>query len=97
VAVARRYRAAHNVGHFRFLECTRLTGGRPDGDVTPWDEVFFPFERGLRGHALSTAAIQRRADGPEVVETYALGSEGAVSVTVTDASDGFTRTFTLRR
>jgi molecular chaperone DnaK (HSP70) len=97
VTVARRYRAAHNVGHFRFLECTRLTGGRPDGDVTPWDEVFFPFERGLRGHALSTAAIRRRADGPEVVETYALGSEGAVSVTVTDASDGFTRTFTLRR
>ena len=23
------------------------TLGRPDGDVTPWDEVFFPFERGL--------------------------------------------------
>jgi len=97
VTVARRYRAAHNVGHFRFLECTRLTGGRPDGDVTPWDELFFPFERSLRGHALSTAAILRRANGPEVVETYALGSEGAVSVTVMDASDGFTRTFTLRR
>jgi molecular chaperone DnaK len=97
VTVARRYRAAHNVGHFRFLECTRLTGGRPDGDVAPWDEMFFPFERELRGHTLSTAAILRRTSGPEVVETYALGSEGAVSVTVTDASDGFTRTFTLRR
>jgi len=97
VTVARRYRAAHNVGHFRFLECTRLTAGRPDGDVTPWDEVFFPFERELRGQALSTATILRRPAGPEVVETYALGSEGAVSVTVTDASDGFTRTFTLRR
>src|ERR1019366_3393146 len=32
VSVTRRYRAAHNVGHFRFLECTRLTGDRPDGD-----------------------------------------------------------------
>jgi hypothetical protein len=41
--------------------------------------------------------VKRRADGPEVVETYTLGSEGAVSVTVTDTSDGFTRTFTLRR
>jgi hypothetical protein len=39
----------------------------------------------------------RRADGPEIVETYALGSEGAVSVTVADASDGYARTFTLRR
>jgi len=97
VSVTRRYRAAHNVGHFRFLECTRLTGGRPDGDVTPWDEALFPFERGLRGRALFTADVKRHAHGPEVVETYALGSEGAVSVTVTDTSDGFTRTFTLRR
>ncbi|MGZ5382164.1 MAG: Hsp70 family protein, partial [Thermoanaerobaculia bacterium] len=97
VSVTRRYLAAHNVGHFRFLECTRLTGGRPDGDVTPWDEVLFPFERELRGRALSTVDVIRRAHGPEVVETYALGSEGAVSMTVTDTSDGFSRTFTLRR
>src|ERR1035437_6106482 len=97
VTVVRRYRAAHNVGHFRFLECTRLMGGRLAGDVTPWDEVLFPFERPLRERALSTTDVKRRADGPEVVETYTLGSEGAVSVTVTDTSDGFTRTFTLRR
>ena len=96
-SVARRYRAVHNVGHFRFLECTRLTGGRPDGDVTPWDEVLFPFERSLRGRSLSSADVRRRAKGPEVVETYALGSEGAVSITFTDTSDGFTRSFTLRR
>ena len=97
VSVTRRYRAAHNAGHFRFLECTRLTGGRPDGDVTPWAEVLFPFERSLRGRALSAADVRRRAEGPEVVETYALGSEGAVTVTVTDETDGFTRTFRLRR
>ncbi|MFI5197781.1 MAG: Hsp70 family protein [Thermoanaerobaculia bacterium] len=97
VSVTRRYRAAHNVGHFRFLECTRLAAGRPDGDVTPWDEVFFPFERSLRSRALSTADVKRRAGGPEIVETYALDGEGAVSVTVTDASDGYARAFTLRR
>ena len=97
VSVTRRYRAAHNMGHFRFLECTRLTGGRPDGDVTPWDEVLFPFERALRGRALSSAEVRRRAQGPEVEESYALRSEGAVSMTLTDTSDGFTRTFTLRR
>jgi molecular chaperone DnaK (HSP70) len=97
VTVSRRYRAAHNVGHFRFLECTRLTAGRPDGDVTPWAEELVPFERALRGRDLSAAGIVRREDGPEVVETYSLGSEGAVRVTVTDASDGFTRAFTLRR
>ncbi len=95
--VVRRYRAAHNVGHFRFLECTRLSAGRPDGDVTPWAEVYVPFEPHLRDADLLGTAIVRREDGPEVVETYALGAEGAVSVTVTDTSDGFTRTFTLRR
>ena len=97
VSVTRRYRAAHNVGHFRFLECTRLTGGRPDGDVTPWDEVLFPFERALRGRDALHGRRETPRRGPEVVETYALGSEGAVSMTVTDTSDGFTRTFTLRR
>src|SRR5512140_852935 len=97
VVVTRRYRAAHDVGHFRFLECTRLADGRPDGDVTPWDEAFFPFEPGLRAADLASAPIRRRAEGPEIAETYALGSEGAVTVTVTDATDGFARTFRLTR
>jgi molecular chaperone DnaK (HSP70) len=97
VVVTRRYRAAHDVGHFRFLECSRLTGGRPDGDVTPWDEAFFPFERELRAANLAAAPVRRRDAGPEVAESYALGSEGAVTVTVTDAADGFSRTFRLTR
>jgi molecular chaperone DnaK len=97
VTVTRRYRAAHDVGHFRFLECSRLTDGRPDGDVTPWDEAFFPFEAGLRAADLGAAPVRRREGGPEAVEIYALGSEGAVTVTVTDATDGFSRTFRLTR
>ncbi|MCM3876474.1 MAG: Hsp70 family protein [Thermoanaerobaculia bacterium] len=95
--VSRRYRAAHDVGHFRFLECSRLTDGRPDGDVTPWDEAFFPFEPGLRATGLASAPIHRRESGPEIAEAYALGSEGAVTVTVTDTTDGFARTFRLTR
>jgi molecular chaperone DnaK (HSP70) len=97
VVVTRTYRAAHDVGHFRFIECSRLTDGRPDGDVTPWDEAFFPFDERLRTADLSSAAIRRRADGPGIAETYALGSEGAVTVTVTDSTDGFSRTFRLTR
>jgi molecular chaperone DnaK (HSP70) len=97
VVVTRRYRAAHDVGHFRFIECSRLTHGRPDGDVTPWDEAYFPFEPGLRAADLAATPIRRREDGPEIAETYALGSEGAVTVTVKDATDGFTRTFRLTR
>jgi molecular chaperone DnaK (HSP70) len=97
VVVTRRYRAAHDVGHFRFIECSRLTAGRPDGDVTPWDEAYFPFEPGLRAADLAAAPIRRREGGPEIVETYALGSEGAVTVTVTDTTDGFSRSFRLTR
>ncbi len=97
VVVARRYRAVHDVGHFRFVECSRLTDGRPDGDVTPWDEAYFPFDPLLRASDLAAAPIRRRDGGPEAAETYALGSEGAVTVTVTDATDGFSRTFRLTR
>ena len=97
VVVTRRYRAAHDIGHFRFLECSRLTDARPDGDVTPWDEAFFPFEPGLRSANLASEPIRRREGGPEIEETYALGGEGAVTVTVTDATDGFSRTFRLTR
>ena len=97
VVVARRYQAAHDVGHFRFVECSRLTDGRPDGDVTPWDEAYFPFDPALRTSDLAAAPIRRRDDGPEAAESYALGSEGAVTVTVTDTTDGFARTFRLTR
>ncbi len=97
VVVRRRYEAAHDVGHFRFLECSRLTHGRPDGDVAPWAEAYFPFDASLRGRDLETWPVARRADGPKIVEEYALGSEGAVTVTVTDATDGFSRTFRLAR
>src|SRR5918911_1087188 len=31
--VSRRYRAAHNVGHYRFVECGRIDGGRPEGNL----------------------------------------------------------------
>src|SRR3989440_1409191 len=41
--VTRKYRAAHNLGHFRFVECARVEAGRPQGDVALWDEVLFPF------------------------------------------------------
>ncbi len=46
----RAYRAAHNVGHFRFFECGAVDGsGRPRGDMTLYGDVYFPFDRALRG------------------------------------------------
>ena len=82
--VTRTYRAAHNIGHFRFVECSRLRDGRPDGDVTPYDPVFFPFDPDLKRRPGPAApAVRRREDGPDVEERYVITSGGAVEVTLT--------------
>ncbi len=94
----RRYGAVHNVGHLRYLECTRMTEGRPDGDVTPWEEILFPYERELRDRSsLEDVRVVRTEEGPEIEETYACGPEGAIVVTLSVPSEGFSRTFALRR
>lgn len=99
VTTTRRYRAAHNVGHFRFVEASRIVDGRPDGDVLPWDELRFPFDRRLRDRASLDAepVLRTNGAGPEVEEVYAVVAGGGVEVTLTDLSDGFARTFRLAR
>jgi hypothetical protein len=94
----RRYQAVHNIGHFRFLECRRVVNGHPDGDVTPWEEIRFPFEPSLRAQAdLSGEPVVRRDDGPDVEEVYRCGPEGGITVTLTSCDDGFSRSYSLRR
>ena len=84
--VTRTYRAAHNIGHFRFVECSRLRDGHPDGDVTPYDPVFFPFDPDLNDDQdLPRRPVRRRDDGPDVEERYVVTSGGAVEVTLDDA------------
>ncbi len=98
LAAVRRYRAAHDVGHFRFVECSRIVEGRPDGDVTPWGGLAFPFLPELRGSALEAGAARRLPEpGPEVEEVYSCTDGGAVEVTLRVPSDGFSRTFRLGR
>jgi hypothetical protein len=43
--VKRTYYPVHNIGHFRYLEANELDGAdQPVGDLTMWDEIFFPFD-----------------------------------------------------
>ncbi len=94
----RRYRAAHDVGYFRFVECSRIVEGRPDGDVTPGEAIRFPFLPALRGQPLDEDTVRRLAEaGPEVEEVYSLTAGGAVEVTIRVPSDGFERTWRLGR
>ena len=96
--VTRTYRAAHNIGHFRFVECSRLRDGHPDGDVTPYEPVFFPFDPDLcNDQDLTRQAVRRRDDGPDVEERYVITSGGAVEVTLTTRPDRLSRTFRLER
>ena len=100
VVVARRYRAAHNVGWFRFVEYSSLDdGGGPRGDIVPFAHVVFPFDPALQGEDASVAAVAevvRRENGPLIEERYEVDPHGIVSVRITDCDTGFTRTFALR-
>ncbi|OBH02495.1 Hsp70 family protein [Mycobacterium sp. E1747] len=98
LVVKRSYRAAHNIGHFRFVECSRLVNGRPDGDVTPYDPVLFPFDPALHDRDdLGRQPVGRWRDGPDVEERYVIAPSGAVEVTLTTQPAGFKRTFRLER
>jgi len=98
LVVSRKYRAAHNIGHFRFVECSRVVNGRPDGDVMPYDPVFFPFDPALRDRQdLGRQPVGRCSDGPDVEERYVIAPSGAVEVTLTTQPAGFNRTFRLER
>jgi hypothetical protein len=43
--VERVYRPAHNIGHLRYLECSKLNElGQPVGEITNWEQIQFPFD-----------------------------------------------------
>jgi len=96
--VSRRYRAAHNVGHYRFVECGRIERGRPEGNLAAWDEFLFPFDPALRAADLSGVPVRRLAQGgPEVEEVYRCGADGTVEASLRVLDDGFERTVRLAR
>jgi molecular chaperone DnaK (HSP70) len=94
----REYRAAHNVGHFRFFECSALDeGGTPRGDLTPFGEVLFPFDASLEGAGdLAGEAVERRATpGPRIAEEYTLDENGIVGVVIRNVDSGHQRAYRL--
>jgi len=96
--VFRRYRAAHNVGHYRFVECGRIEHGRPEGNLAAWDEFLFPFDPSLRAADLSGVPVRRLSGGgPEVEEIYRCGADGTVEASLRVIDDGFERKVRLAR
>ncbi len=91
------YRAAHNVGRYRFVECAALDQrGVPHGDITAFDDVLFPFDPELREGApkLDEVPVRRIArGGPLIEEQYAITPHGIVEVTIRDLDTGYSRVY----
>ena len=98
IELSRRYRATHNVGHFRFIECGWLDdSGHPSGDIKPFAEVLFPFDPELRGAAdLSRVPISRTpVEGPEIEERYSITEYGSVELTISDKTSGYQQNYKI--
>jgi molecular chaperone DnaK (HSP70) len=96
VVQRRVYRAAHNVGRYRFVECAALDGsGVPIGDITAYKDVFFAFDRDVRGRDdLGQVPVHRMpSDGPLIEEKYTVTPLGMVSVTITDLDSGYAKAY----
>ncbi|GAB4356963.1 MAG: Hsp70 family protein [Bryobacter sp.] len=99
--VKRTYRPVHNVGHFRFLESTRIAEDQqPEGELTYWDEIQFPFDPSLeKVEDLATIPVghNERAAACQVEEVYRCDANGRVSVEIRNLTTGHSRQYPLAR
>ncbi|MGA7080542.1 MAG: Hsp70 family protein [Terriglobales bacterium] len=97
----RSYRPAHNVGHFRYLECARLAqDGRPIGEIADWDDIRFPFDPELQNSAdLAAVSVTRTPATADFVveETYTCDGSGNLAVAISNKSTGYEKRFRLGR
>jgi molecular chaperone DnaK (HSP70) len=100
LSIERRYRPVHAVGHLRFLECSEVgPDGAPRGDLTPWGDILFPYDPALaeRGDLRDLPLDSRLSYGGEVeiVEHYAYGRDGVISVSIENRTRGYSRRYVL--
>lgn len=98
---SRIYRPVHNIGHFRYLECSQLAGdGQPAGDIAVWDEIRFPFDPALAAEpdlALLPVDHSAAAHSQEVEERYTCDARGGIAVTIRNLTSGYERDCRLAR
>lgn len=97
LVATRRYRAAHNVGHFRFVESAYVDDrGDPTGDITPHAEILFPFDAAIAPGTLHRVPIDRlHGVGPMIEERYEVDEAGVIAVTITNLDAGRGAKFVL--
>jgi molecular chaperone DnaK (HSP70) len=96
--IRRRYKPVHNLGHFRYLECSHLDDEcQPGGDVTVWDEIQFPFDPALQDADSVPVEYSEAAQSQEIEETYSIDASGTVTTTIANLSAGYERIYSLGR
>jgi molecular chaperone DnaK (HSP70) len=97
--VSRVYNPVHNIGLLRYMECSSLgEGGEPEGDISLWKEVFFPYDPMLKGRKdLRKVPIRAcpELSSQEIVETYEYDERGLVRVEIENRTSGYRKRFAL--
>jgi len=96
--IRRQYRPVHNIGHFRYLECSHLAEDyQPAGDVTVWDEIQFPFDPAVQEADGIPVEHSQAAMSQEIEEKYSSDASGTVTVTISNLTAGYERQYRLGR
>lgn len=97
--VSRDYLAVHNIGHYRYLECSHLDEfGQPAGAITVWDDIRFPFDANLENVAdLAGHHVDRGGAYRPVRESYICGPGGDLQVKISNLESGYGRAYKLGR
>jgi len=96
--IRRSYTPVHNLGHFRYLECSHVDDdGQPAGDVTVWDEIQFPFDPKLQNANGVPVEYSEAASSQQIEERYSINASGTVEVTITNKTAGYERQYRLGR
>ena len=95
----RQYGPVHNIGHFRYIECSHLDQWvQPAGDITVWDEIYFPFDPALQDvERLAGLAVVHIPAGQQAEERYSCDSAGTVMVRISNLTSGYSREYKLGR
>lgn len=98
--VERVYRPAHNVGHFRYLECSRLDeDGEPLGEISNWEQIQFPFDEELWNCEDLSGVTVNRIQTSEIIarEEYICDANGNIRVKISILPSGKSRAFGIGR
>ncbi len=95
----RTYQPVHNIGHFRYLECSQLSeDGQPVGEITNWEQIQFPFDPQLWGQpdlAAQPVTALPAHSGLTVREEYMCDAGGNLRVKISESPTGHAREYQI--